>query len=155
MASAIGTLGVNLSSSDGSASPQHTPGDLVDGKGARYMYVSAASAIAQYDCVGITEGFAAAPITKAMADDGYLVGVAQYAIASGGYGWVLVHGVGNLNVKASCAADVALYTSATAGALDDTTTSQTKIDGIVITTTAGGSDQAEECIVTYPRSAGF
>lgn len=122
-----------------------------------YTYVKASAAIAQYDWVGIDEDFQAAPLTKAMADDGWFVGVAQVAFASADYGWVATQGA-NLTGKtlASCAADVALYTSATAGALDDTSASQTKIDGVVrVTATTTATAAAREVLLTFPRSSTF
>ena len=108
-----------------------------DGK--KFIYVNAGSAIAQYDVVAITELGVAVPVTKALADDGHKIAVAQVAIPSGEYSYVQTCGPCTLNVLASCAADVALYTSATGGSLDDTATSQTKILGIVATVTDGGS----------------
>lgn len=132
-----------------------TKGVLPDGGEA--VYISASSAIAVNDAVGIDENFAAAPLTKAMADDGFNFGVcADVGIGSGEYGWARTRG-SNFSVKvlASCAADVPLYTSATAGSLDDASSSQTKIDGIVIVTADGGSGSAIECIATYPKSTTF
>lgn len=108
-----------------------------DGK--EYAYVQANGAIAQYDVVGIDEAGQAAPLTKAMADDGWKIGVAQVAFADNEFGYVQIRGVTTMNVLASCAADTVLYTSATAGSLDDTSTSQTKIAGIVATVADGGS----------------
>lgn len=111
-----------------------------DGKD--YVYVQASGAIAQYDIVAIDEAGQAAKVTKALADDGYKIAVAQSAFADDEYGYVQVKGVVSINVLANCAADVALYTSATAGSLDDTDTSQTKILGLVATAAAGGSPAA-------------
>ena len=62
----------------------------------------------------------------------------------------------NAAVGASCAADVALYTSATAGVLDDTSTSQTKVDGVVAAAANGTAAQANvEVIMTWPKSTTF
>jgi hypothetical protein len=125
--------------------------------GGTAVYISASSAIAVNDAVGIDENFAGAPLTKAMADDGWNFGVAaDVAIGSGSYGWARKQGSNfSVNVLASCGADVPLYTSATAGSLDDSSSSQTKIDGIVIVTADGGSGSAIECIATYPKSTTF
>lgn len=109
----------------------------VDGK--EYVYVQAASAIAAGDVVAIDETGQAALVTKARADDGHKIGVAQVAFADNDYGYVQVKGVCIVNVLANCAADVALYSSATSGSLDDTDASQTKILGIVATAAVGGS----------------
>ena len=109
------------------------------------------------DFVGIDENNQAAPLTKAMADDGWAIGVAQVAFADNDGGWVASRGR-NLNgaVLGSVAADVPLYTSATAGSLDDTSASQTKIDGVVAVaangTTAAGN---VEVLLTFPKSTTF
>ena len=108
-----------------------------DGK--EYMYVQASGAIAQYDVVAIDEDGQAAKITKALADDSHKVGAAQVAFADNEYGYVQIKGPTTINVLASAAADAVLYTSATAGSLDDDGTSQTKIAGLVATAAVGGS----------------
>ena len=117
--------------------------------GTEWVYVQAGGAIAQYDAVGIDEAFQAAALTKAIADAGHTVGVAQAAFADNEYGWVATKGSNiSVNVLANCAADTQLYTTATAGKLDDAAASQTPIDGIVITTAAGGATQEEPCIIS-------
>jgi len=133
-------------------------GDTVTGAdGTEFQFVQASAAIAQYDFVGIDENNQAAPLTKAMADDGWAIGVAQVAFADNDGGWVASRGR-NLNgaVLGSVAADVPLYTSATAGSLDDTSASQTKIDGVVAVaangTTAAGN---VEVLLTFPKSTTF
>jgi hypothetical protein len=121
-----------------------------------WVYVQASGAIAQFDVVGIDENYQAAKITKAMADDGFNVGFAQVAFTDDYYGWVALRGTDiGMNVLASCASDVALYTSGTAGSLDDTSTSQTKIDGVVAVTSIGSAATSVEVIATYPKSTTF
>ncbi len=118
-----------------------------------WVYVQANGAITQYDAVGIDENFQAAALTKTMADSGHGVGFAQVAFADNEYGWVASHAPGNVSVRcaASCAADVNLYTTATAGVLDDTSASQTLLRGVVLVAagTSGGVS-ARECIAAYP-----
>lgn len=126
-------------------------GYTTSGKG--WMYVQAASAISQYDVVAIDETGQAAKITKALADTSTKVGVAAAAFASGEYGWVQITGNCTLNVLASCLTDAILYTSATAGSLDDTSTSQTKIDGILLTATRGGTDGSAPGFMFVPPFA--
>ena len=125
--------------------------------GQEYLYVLAGSAITQYDCVGVDEKYTANPLTKAIADDGWIIGFAQVAFASGDYGWVATKGSNiNSRVAGSCAADVTLYTTATAGVLDDTSTSQTNIDGVVCVASNGTTATASvEVIATWPRSTTF
>ena len=133
-------------------------GDCVVGAdGTEWLFVQASGAITQYDWVGIDENNQAASLTKAMADDGFRVGVAQVAFVDNDGGWVATRGSNiNGNVLASAAADVALYTSGTAGHLDDTSASQTKIDGVVlVAANATASATNVEAILTFPRSSTF
>lgn len=113
---------------------------FTDNAGKTYQFVTAAAAITQYAYVSIDENFAATMITKTLADTRAGIGCAQTALTSGYYGWVQVDGAHTGLVKASCAADVALYTSATAGHLDDDATSQTKVLGVVLTAARTSSD---------------
>lgn len=156
-----GIVGVDLTATptDSSAGePMFTVGQTVTTQDASvYQYVHANGAIAQYDFVGIDENGEAAKITKAMADDGWQVGVAQVAFTDNDYGWAAIRG-SNIsgNVLASCAADSAVYTSATAGSLDDTSASQTKIDGVVcVASRTSGSAGSVEVLLTYPKSTTF
>jgi len=142
----------------GGSDPGYAVGQKTQGTdGSVWTYVKASSSISQYNWVGIDENFQAAPLTKAMADAGWIIGVAQVAIASGSYGWVCTQGANVTGgVLASCAADVTLYTSGTAGYLDDAATTQTKIDGVVLVT-ANTLTQATnlEVLLTFPRSDTF
>tara|TARA_S200002703_G_C3780738_1_gene240562 strand:+ start:245 stop:697 length:453 start_codon:yes stop_codon:yes gene_type:complete len=123
--------------------------------GNEMIYVQASGAIAQYAAVGVDETGQAAELTKAMADDGYHIAFAQVAFADNEYGWVVTRGQDiECKLAASCAADVALYTTATAGVLDDLSTSQTKIDGVVSVETITAATNAE-IIATWPKSTTF
>jgi hypothetical protein len=89
--------------------------------------------------------------------DGVGVGIAQVAFADNDYGWVLRKGQGTVLVLASCAADVGLYTSASAGYLDDATASLTLISGIVLTASRGttaGSALCNVVIEAFPKLPG-
>lgn len=157
-----GCIGIDLSkkiAGTGSSSDQGDQfllGQKVNATdGGVYMRVHASGAIAQYDFVGIDENFEAAPLTTAMADDGWNIGVAQVAADDNDFLWVACAG-SNINgaVLANCAADVALYTSGTAGSLDDATTT-TKVDGVVAVTAVGTAAGNVEVILTHPKSSGF
>ncbi len=158
-----GRVGVNLSETVAGTGTNSNQGDafllgqIVEAQsGQQYMRVHASASISQYAAVGIDEDFEAAPLTKAMADDGWFIGFAQVAAADNDFLWVAVAGTDiNCRLGANCAADVSLYTSATAGVLDDDATSQTKIDGVVSVTTIGGAIAAGEVIATAPRSSSF
>lgn len=112
-----------------------------DHAGNKYVYAQAGSAISQYAYVCIDELGAALNGTKALVDAGHQVAVAPAAFASGEYGWFQLSGVGRILTAGSCAADASIYTSATAGQVDDASTSQTQLAGIVLTTatTAAGA----------------
>lgn len=144
-----GRIGVNLGAT--STAPEFKLGSIIDGDaGSKWIYVKAGGTIAQYDYVTIDEDFTASAGTKAAVDAGHTPGFAQVAFAANEYGWVALEGRGELkvNVLAACAADAPLYTSATAGKLDDDSTSQTKIPGTVIVVANGGSTAAVEFIAS-------
>lgn len=155
-----GMIGVDLT--------KKTAGTTTDGAGAEFalgtrvtatdgshwVYVQAGAAITQYSWVAIDENFQAVMGTKALADAGHQVGFAQVAFSDNDMGWVAVHAPGNITVRAlaSCAADVQLYTSGTAGALDDTSASQTLIRGVVLVAAATNTASSRECIAVYPSA---
>lgn len=124
----------------------------VDNAGLEWVYVSASSAIAQYDVVTMTSAYAAAPLGTANDARGSLVGVAPVAFASSERGWVQVKGpVGNANVLASAAANVRLNTTATAGSLDDDgTAGSMQVQGIYLTSARAASAGPAPAILNYP-----
>ena len=135
-----------------------TLGNVYNGSdGSKYVYVQASGAITLGDYVTIDEDFQAAAGTKDAVDDGHTIGFAtNVAFADDEYGYVALTGRPSVRVGGSCAADVPLYTSATAGVLDDSSTSQTKVDGVVLVTTNGTATVATgEVIATYPKSTTF
>lgn len=104
--------------------------------GGLWVYVLALENLAQYDAVAIDENFVASQATDTEADDSWKFGVsAAVAIPAASYGWVQVRGPTTVFVTGSCAPDVPLFVSATAGAITDNTTVGTRIKGIVTTTT--------------------
>lgn len=120
-----------------------------------WCYVQANGAIDQYDAVGIDENFQAAALTKTMVDDGWNIAFAQVAFSDNDFGWVALRGANiQVNVLASCAVDVALYSSGSAGHLDDDSSSQTKVEGVVLVAAASAQGNYE-VLATYPRSTTF
>lgn len=157
MAYAIdGTVGVDLSkqvagntSDDNNEWPLgHT---VKAGDGQEWVYVQANGAITQYDCVALDENYQAAAITSTLAKAGYGIGFAQAAFDDDDFGWVATRGSNiTVRVAGSCAADVQLYTSGTAGVLDDTSTG-TLIRGVVaITTNSTTAASSSEVIAKNP-----
>lgn len=111
--------------------------------GTEWIYVRAGAAITIYDYVCIDSAFSATSGTKTNVDKGFGIGFAQNAFASLEYGWVATRGIGiRVNALTLCVADVALYTSATTGAVDDLPTSQTQLRGVTLNTTVGGATAA-------------
>jgi hypothetical protein len=155
-----GVLGVDIDNVETVSIPQHALGTCVPGNdGTEWMFVQASTAITVNMTVGIDENFAARPITTADAQDGWNIGFAQVAFAANNFGWLAIKGSGaniDLRIAVNCAADVALYTSATAGILDDTSTSFEQIKGIVATESGTGTSVSTVGgILTFPRAATF
>lgn len=136
-------LTATRSSADGAGSPGlGTIVNTTDGGVA--MYVQAISTVAQYDAVVIINTSSAvgasigvAPITTTNAATGARIGFAQTALASGAYGWVYTSG-NNLRVNSliACQPNVALYTTATAGSLDDAIVTAGYCLGVVLKSSA-------------------
>lgn len=136
-------------------SPQFALGTRANSPDAEYVYVraSASNAITAGDAVAIDEDFLAEPLTKALADVGHTIGFAQIAAAVSTYLWVALRGRSiNCRLLSACAADVKLFTTGTAGCLDDISTSQTAVQGVrSVTTITNGA--ASEVIANYPQIA--
>lgn len=127
--------------------------EVLGSDGTTWVYAQAGAAVAQYDCVAIDENFQMVPMTKALADAGHRPGFAQIAFSDNELGWVATSG-SNISVTtaANCAPDVQLYTTGTAGTLDDTAASQTAIRGVVQVAAATSSALARECMAINPST---
>jgi hypothetical protein len=126
---------------------------MEDGAGKIWVYVKASAAIVLYDVVTFDETYSTvvAPVTTTNGARGDQIGVAAVAFASSDYGWLQIYGPCTMNVKASCAANVRVNTTATAGSPDDDGTSTTKtIDGIYLTAARGGTDGSAAGILNFP-----
>jgi len=159
-----GKIGIDLTATYASTSAGSTslfpvtPGTRVNtSNNGVYMFVRAESDIAAYDAVimstfadsaSLTPVMRAVPVTTTNAAAlGYnMVGFAQNAIASSYYGWVGINGLLKVNLLIACNPKVPLYTTGTAGKLDDTTVSAGYIQGIVANTSAT-SASAPYCMV--------
>jgi hypothetical protein len=143
---------LNQGLSTQSTSAKHTVGSVYrdPGTGAEYVYVAASEAITQYQACSYDSAYAALKLTKTESDKLYGIGIAMSDIASASYGWLLISGPKTSYVSslASCAKEAALYTSATAGSLDDDATSTTKILGIALTANNGTTTANVACFLT-------
>jgi hypothetical protein len=118
--------------------------------GYEYMKVHANGAVSAFQACVVDEAGEMTPITATLAAADHLVAVPQVAFADNDYGWALVKGTGSVNVAANCAANVALYATATAGRLDDAATAN-EIAGIRLTAAAGGAAADVACYFDHPH----
>lgn len=110
-----------------------------DGNHYEYVSFAASTTVTAGDSVTITSAGAAASMTKTNVDLGLRKGICPYAVASNTavqYGWVIVPPYANASCRAAdgSSANAAVYTTATAGVLATTSTSQTKITGVIFAT---------------------
>jgi hypothetical protein len=123
-------VGVNFATTNTTA--DFPVGSQVIANNGKFEYVYALSGIAQYDAVVIGVSGNAQPATTTLAATVKKVGFAQVAIASGSYGWVAREGNGiRVSCAANCAANAQLYTTATAGVLDDAIVTQGALHGVI------------------------
>ena len=107
-----------------------------------YIFVKATGTIAVGDVVTYDETFVTTVAALSTSNDfsGDALGVGVVAMSSGDYGWLQIEGVTAFSVLASCAANVQLNSTGTAGALDDDATSTTfPAIGMFLTVAATGA----------------
>lgn len=162
--SGIGSFGINSTkvygnSTTGPSITEHVVGDIGADRRGKWMFCLMGSAVTAYDCVqigvaiGQTSTLATAKsTTTTLASTGPVrMGVAQTAFASGDYGWIWIGEGGGLglgikvNVLISCALGVKLYTTATAGALDDASTAGLIAGLGIVAAEPGSGTAAIEC----------
>ena len=147
--------GVALGATDTTA--QFAVGTTVNlNDGGQAVYVQAASTVSTYMAVAVLANNTVVPVTTTNAATSKRIGFAQTSIASASYGWVQTGGVPVVNLAASCLPNVPLFTTATAGTLDDATVSGNGVGlvvGIVATATASGAT-AITCVAGYPHVSG-
>ncbi len=126
--------GISLTTTDLSAKfAVGTVADLSDG--GKAIYVSATSTISTYNAVIIDDKGGAVPVTTTNSANSKRLAVAQTSIASSAFGWVQYGGRPLVLLATNCAPNVPLYTTATAGVLDDAVVSTGLCLGITATNT--------------------
>lgn len=147
-------IGIDLNNALADTTAKQLVGmEVVGNDNGLWRYIYAGSNIAQYDCVHIATSGTALPITAALAITAGMIGFAQTALTSGYYGWVQRSGANmRLNVLANCNSSVPLYTTDTAGSLDDATgsASQFQVMGVLITATNSGSASNVPAVAAAP-----
>lgn len=136
-----GRAGVNLTAtyvSAGAAPMKLGTTVRLDDSGYAMLVCSSISAISTFNACVIAENFKANNLTTGNAmSGGNQLGFAQTSIATGYCGWVQFGGRPKVNLAANCAPFVPLFTTATAGVLDDATVSGS--GGMVMGVFAGTS----------------
>lgn len=135
------------------ALPFRTGTRIMTGNNGTACYVLTTGAVNLSDFVAVTSTYTAAQLTATNATTAVFIGCATFtAIASGYAGWVAEQGTVTGNVLASCAANVALYATATPGYLDDAaaTTAILKLNGVVAVTAKSTTPGSTSIVMTYP-----
>lgn len=120
--------------------PQFPLGQFQDVDNTRYQYVKATGTRAQYDVCVIDKDYnLGAGIETTLDNAPQKIGVPQIAGFSTAtpFGWVAIRGALTVNVLANCAAETELYTTPTAGKLDDDATGTAIVTGIKLTVANG------------------
>jgi hypothetical protein len=146
-----GMLGVSVAAL-GATVPEWPLGTRIQlTDGSTWIYLRASATALLGDCLAIIDNTTCQPITSTLGLRGVAVGIAQQAFTSALHYWVLTSnplaptapaGVPDatdnyrVRVLGQCAVDAKLATTATAGALDDTTAGTVcRLNGIVLTDT--------------------
>lgn len=115
--------------------------------GGTALYVQALSEVSTYAAVSIWEDNTVRMLTTTTADETKKVGFADaVSIPSAHYAWVRISGRPVVNLAANCDDDVILFTTATAGVLDDATVSAKLVAGVTSTVTISNAT-AITCLV--------
>lgn len=130
-------------------------GQTADGTdGSKWVYVKAGTGgvTGLGYVVVIDEDFTVLMMSNSVGGLGDKIGVAPVAFALGDYGWVQVYGTcDDIRVSASCAANVVLASTVTAGEIDDAVATPTKnITGIILTTARAASAGNAPGMLNYP-----
>ena len=121
--------------------------------GKEYVFVQANSAVAAFNIAALDSetGVITALQTSTSAASEELA-VPQFAFASGDYGWALVRGAGKVKVLGACAKSVTLYSTTTAGSLDDATASNYEVRGIqILSTNPSATATAMSAFISWPK----
>ena len=147
MAYAIdGKIGVNLTENDATATALGiSPGTEVTADNGKWIRVIAGAALTTGDAVIVAASGTASLLTNALARAGTgRIAWAQNVVGSGNFGWAQMTGPISIRASASCLPISALYTSDTAGVLDDASASlsQIQIEGVTVNATNGAGNTA-------------
>jgi hypothetical protein len=125
------------------------------------MYVKALAAIALGDLCVVNSAGGAGPgsfsgtyptqnVVRSIVIPQFAMAADEYAWAPAGPFFLKWDDSSNyvVNALTLCALNVVLYTTGTPGAVDDTSSSQSQIQGLYLLSTVGGSTAATACMAT-------
>lgn len=104
----------------------------------------------------ILSGYTTVILTTALGAAPARLAVALSLCVADRWGWYQIRGVGAVYCTASCAKDVQLYTDTaldTTGGVDDTSTSEHAIHGMLLNDTCGGAAAVTACRMVHPWTA--
>jgi hypothetical protein len=121
-----------------------------DGK--EFVYAKNASSNAIYSVVNVdASSFTLTGLTTATSGASEIVGVLPVAIATDEYGWVQIYGRTKVKVLGLAAKSIALWSTTTAGSLDDATASTYMVQGInLLSTNPSSTATALSAFICYP-----
>ena len=141
-----GKIGVNLSENEGTSTALGiSPGTEVQADNGRHIRIIAGAALTTGDAIIVAASGTASLLTNALARAGTgKIAWAQNVVGSGNYGWAQMTGPISIRASASCLPISALYTTDTAGVLDDASASlsQIQIRGVTVNATNGAGNTA-------------
>jgi hypothetical protein len=120
--------------------------------GGEAIFIQAQSENSQYAAVVIQSNYKGLMATTALVTEatgvGRRVGWAQASIGSGNYGWVQTMGKPIGRCATNCADMVALYTTSTAGEVDDAVVSIGLLEGVMAKTTISNATAVTLLVAT-------
>lgn len=147
-------IGANLTRVDDTAQfPVGMIVNLNDGGQAMYVHAST-SALSTYSAVSINKNGVATQLTTTNAATSSRVGFAQVSVGTSKFAWVALGGKVLVMGAAQCAPAVPLFTTATAGVVDDATVTAGYLPGMVAATTISNAT-AITCAAQYVHVARY
>lgn len=135
---------------------------LMGTDGSTWIFGTAGGAIADNDVCWVNvvsaTGLVATSVTTITAANALTAGMVAFnqngTLASGDSTWFMLSGAPTINVLGSCAKDVPLYTTDTAGSLDDATASASHVQvmGVILSTTISSTTASSNVAVANSPS---
>lgn len=115
----------------------------------KYLFCKGVASTAKYDVVQINASYATAAVSTTNSSLAVRVGVAQADIVASKYGWYQIAGKGSVAAANSAATNAALYLT-NSKQVDDSSSSNPAIHGIVLTSSASNSSNTAPAFIFNP-----